>query len=149
LNSPALFSKNSFSDFFLRHPFISFYLDFGCASLKKDVSLMQFMESLDQVVKSYGLAGVKYNLDDVNSSASFGGFYANSDRNRANVLRQTLLDPNVKAIWCGRGGYGAAEVIQIFQQEGFKFTEKVKPLIGFSDITALHYASTRGYAVLD
>lgn len=108
-------------------------------SLDEAVSLQQFMEQLDAVVKDYGLAGIQYNVDEVNPSASFTGYYANSDSNRANTLRQALMDPSVKAIWTGRGGYGAAEVIQIFEQSGFKLpSNRVIPLIGFSDFTSFH-----------
>ena len=97
------------------------------------------MEQLNQVVQDYGLGGIHYDLNDVDSAASFNNYYANSDANRANALREALLNPNTKAIWAGRGGYGAAEVIQIYAQQGFTFsTDRVIPLIGFSDFTALH-----------
>ncbi len=108
-------------------------------SLAENISLEQFMDQLNQVVKGYGLAGVHYNLNDVDPTASFTGYYANSDNNRANAFRETLLNPNTKAIWCGRGGFGAAEIIQIYEKEGFTLpNDRVIPIIGFSDVTALH-----------
>jgi|GEM_PF-2787426 len=112
--------------------------------LAEGVSLEQFMEKLNQVVKDYGLAGINYNLNDVKPAASFVGYYANSDASRANTLREVLLNQNTKAIWAGRGGYGAAEIIQIYEQEGFTFpADRVIPLIGFSDFTAFHSLASR------
>lgn len=108
-------------------------------SLAENVSLEQFMEKLNQIVKDYGLAGIRYNLNDVDPTASFTGYYANSDDNRASTFRETLLNPNTKAIWGGRGGFGAAEIIQIYEHNGFTLpTDRVIPIIGFSDVTALH-----------
>ncbi len=54
------------------------------------------------------------------------------------------MDPNTKAIWAGRGGYGAAEIIQIYEQTGFTLpTDRVVPLIGFSDFTAFHSLASK------
>lgn len=63
---------------------------------------------------------------------SMGG----TDAQRAADLQQMLDDPNIKAIMCARGGYGA---IRIIDQLDFKiFKEHPKWIIGFSDITVLH-----------
>ena len=110
--------------------------------LKEDVTFQQFMEKLNAVVQSYGLAGVTHQ-GDINSSSSFGGYYANIDQNRAQVLRETLTESCTKAIWVGRGGFGAAEVIQILEQENYRFPKKVIPLMGFSDVTALHLLANK------
>jgi muramoyltetrapeptide carboxypeptidase len=44
--------------------------------------------------------------------------------------------PDVKAIFCSRGGYGAVHIIEQLRFE--QFCKSPKWLIGFSDITALH-----------
>ena len=63
---------------------------------------------------------------------TFGG----TDEERLTDLQQMLDDPNIKAIMCARGGYGA---IRILDQLNFgKFKSSPKWLIGFSDITILH-----------
>jgi len=112
-------------------------------ALIASVSLAQFLQKLDQTVRGYGLAGVRCNLANIDPSASFLDFYSNSDAVRAQVLREALLGSETKAIWCGRGGFGATEVIQIYEQEGFALpTDRVVPLIGFSDITSLHLLSS-------
>ncbi|MBQ9042612.1 MAG: LD-carboxypeptidase [Eggerthellaceae bacterium] len=51
-----------------------------------------------------------------------------------------LEDPEVKAIFCVRGGYGASEVLDQVELDLVK--QANKPVIGYSDITVLHSAWT-------
>ena len=53
-------------------------------------------------------------------------------------LRWALEDPEIKAIFCVRGGYGATEVMDAVSEELIKSAGKA--IIGFSDITACHMA---------
>lgn len=65
----------------------------------------------------------------------YGSFSADREGRLAD-LREAILDPEVRAILCSRGGYGAVHLIEdldIIGAEHFR-----KWLIGFSDITALH-----------
>lgn len=72
---------------------------------------------------------------------SFGG----TDQERLSDLQQMLDDPNIKAIMCARGGYGA---VRIVDQLNFKaFRARPKWLIGFSDITILHCHINSNYRV--
>ena len=62
--------------------------------------------------------------------------FAGSDGDRANDFQKYLDSPEIKAIWCARGGYGT---VRIIDQLDFKqFTKKPKWIIGYSDITVLH-----------
>jgi muramoyltetrapeptide carboxypeptidase len=63
---------------------------------------------------------------------TFGG----TDQERLADLQQMLNDPNIKAIMCARGGYGAIRIID--QLDFSTFRSSPKWLIGFSDITILH-----------
>ncbi len=63
---------------------------------------------------------------------TFGG----TDQERLSDLQQMLDDPNIKAIMCARGGYGAVRIID--QLDFSRFKSNPKWLIGFSDITILH-----------
>lgn len=63
---------------------------------------------------------------------SMGG----TDAERAADLQQQLDAPNIKAIMCARGGYGAIRIID--QLDFSKFKLNPKWIIGFSDITVLH-----------
>ncbi len=63
-------------------------------------------------------------------------FTAGSDSRRANELMRALTDPDVKAVWAARGGYGAMRLLNLLDQDLLRAQPKV--LIGYSDITALH-----------
>ncbi len=62
--------------------------------------------------------------------------FANTDANRLLDLQTMLDDTTVKAILCGRGGYGCNRIID--QVNFTNFVKKPKWIIGFSDITLLH-----------
>ena len=61
---------------------------------------------------------------------------AGSDTARAKDLQWALDHPEVKAIWCARGGYGTIRILDQVNFEGFK--QHPKWIVGYSDITALH-----------
>ena len=64
------------------------------------------------------------------------GRFAGSADTRLHDLLTALENPDIKAIWCGRGGYGA---VQLISRVPLSLVAKSpKWLIGFSDITALH-----------
>jgi len=62
--------------------------------------------------------------------------FAGSDHQRADGVNQLLRNPEVKAIWCARGGYGSVRLIDKIDWDAFAATPKW--LCGFSDVTALH-----------
>ena len=61
-------------------------------------------------------------------------YLAGSDAQRLAQLTTALGDPDIGAVFCARGGYGAMRLLPAL--EGL--TPAPKPLVGFSDITALH-----------
>jgi muramoyltetrapeptide carboxypeptidase len=67
-----------------------------------------------------------------NSSVYFSG----TDKERLLDLQTMIDDDEVKAILCGRGGYGMTHIID--QIDFKKFRKNPKWIIGFSDITLLH-----------
>lgn len=62
------------------------------------------------------------------------GRFAGTDDQRLTDLNQALQDPTVDAILCARGGYGLQRILD-------RVAPVTKPIIGFSDITALHQAA--------
>ncbi|MES2998644.1 MAG: LD-carboxypeptidase [Pseudomonadota bacterium] len=66
--------------------------------------------------------------------------YVNTDRSRANTLVSALLDDNMDIIWFVRGGGGAFNLIPDLYANREKL-KKAKPkiIVGFSDVTAIHY----------
>jgi muramoyltetrapeptide carboxypeptidase len=65
-------------------------------------------------------------------------YLAGSDAHRVSDLNGALGDPAIDGIWCVRGGYGVLRLLEMVDFEALRRTPK--PLIGFSDITALHAA---------
>jgi len=63
-------------------------------------------------------------------------YFSGTDEERLVDLQQALDDPSVKAILCGRGGYGLSRIIDRIDFSTFK--KDPKWIIGFSDITVLH-----------
>jgi muramoyltetrapeptide carboxypeptidase len=66
------------------------------------------------------------------------GNYAGSVEQRVADLHRMFLDPEVKAIWCIRGGSGAISLLRHVDYELIRTHPKI--LLGYSDITALHLA---------
>jgi muramoyltetrapeptide carboxypeptidase len=69
------------------------------------------------------------------------GYLAGSDKRRAKELMQAFLDPKVKAVFPGRGGYGTMRILDQLDYEKIRAHPKI--LVGFSDITGLHLALNR------
>jgi len=59
------------------------------------------------------------------------GRFAGTDEDRLADLAEALQDPSVDMVLCTRGGYGMQRIID-------RLPAVNKPVIGFSDITALH-----------
>lgn len=65
-----------------------------------------------------------------------GNYFSGTDEERLADLQQMLDDDEVKAVLCGRGGYGAGRIID--QLDLKKFRKHPKWIVGYSDITVLH-----------
>lgn len=65
------------------------------------------------------------------------GTYACTEAERLSDLRAALLDPEIEAILCARGGYGCAHLLNGVSEEELR-RGGGKWLIGFSDVSALH-----------
>jgi muramoyltetrapeptide carboxypeptidase len=63
-------------------------------------------------------------------------YTAGSDARRARELMRAFADPEVKAVWAARGGYGAMRLFGQLDDEILRQHPKV--FIGYSDMTALH-----------
>ena len=62
------------------------------------------------------------------------GRFAGTDEDRLADLAEAMADPEVDLILCSRGGYGLQRIID-------RVPPVTKPVLGFSDITALHQAA--------
>ena len=95
--------------------------------LKHDVEVIQKTKTL---LSSWGLNVV---FGD-HLQTKFNHF-AGTDAQRSNDLQKALDHPNIKAIWCARGGYGTLRIVDDLDFKGFKIHPKW--VIGYSDITVL------------
>ncbi len=68
-------------------------------------------------------------------------YFAGTDEVRARDLNAALRDDTIDGIWFVRGGYGAMRILRDIDYPALKANPR--PLIGFSDITAIHSAVHR------
>ncbi|HEY6089997.1 MAG TPA: LD-carboxypeptidase [Gemmatimonadaceae bacterium] len=66
------------------------------------------------------------------------GYLAGQDRDRLDDINRALKDPKIDAIWCLRGGYGMIRILSGIDYD--ELARTLKPIIGYSDITAFHVA---------
>jgi muramoyltetrapeptide carboxypeptidase len=66
-------------------------------------------------------------------------YLAADDAARTDDLSRAWCDPDVRAVFCGRGGYGAQRVVDLLDWPAIAAAGP-KVLVGFSDVTALHQA---------
>lgn len=68
-------------------------------------------------------------------------YLAGDDARRLDEICAALADDSVKAVFAARGGYGSMRLLaKLWPKLPGLAAERPKPVIGFSDITALHLA---------
>lgn len=72
---------------------------------------------------------------DVGSEDFRPSYLAGTDDYRASRFNEFVQDPEIKAIFCARGGYGSLRILPKISYEQLRLNPKA--LVGFSDITAL------------
>ena len=109
----------------------------GILSNRKDV-----IDQAKKLAESWGLHVVygKHLFDK-------SGHFSATDAQRTEDFQKAMDNPNIKAIWTGRGGYGTVRILD--RLDFTKFKESPKWVIGYSDITALHsHIHTLGYETI-
>lgn len=102
----------------------------GLVATARKISLEELQEGID-LLKSWGLVpviGKTIGLED--------NQYAGTDFQRTGDFQDMLDNPEIKAIWCARGGYGTVRIID--QLDFYKFVKYPKWVVGYSDVTVLH-----------
>lgn len=76
------------------------------------------------------------------------GYLAGTDANRAADINAMYADPEVRAVFAVRGGWGGARILPLLDWDAIRDNPKL--FIGFSDVTAIHLAFARraGYATI-
>jgi muramoyltetrapeptide carboxypeptidase len=89
---------------------------------------------LQRGVQALERAGYKVILDP--EIATLRRFQRHEDERRASNFMGMWLDPRIKAVIGGTGGYGAVRMLPYLEPEIFRNNPKI--FVGYSDITALH-----------
>ncbi|GAA4715157.1 S66 peptidase family protein [Brevibacillus fulvus] len=98
----------------------------SCGEYEKIVEAARFFEQKGLRIR-YGEAIAKRH-----------GYLAGTDRERIDDLQRMFADPEVKAIFCARGGYGTGRIAAELDYE--LIAQNPKIFWGYSDITFLHVA---------
>lgn len=88
-----------------------------------------FIDGASARLRAWGFA-----VSEGKHARSSWGRFAGTDEERLSDLIEAINDPTVDIILCARGGYGLQRIID-------RVPAITKPIIGFSDITALHQLS--------
>jgi muramoyltetrapeptide carboxypeptidase len=99
------------------------------------------------VLRSWGLEVVEG--EHLRGTHERLGYLAAGDAARARDLARAWSDPDVTAVLCARGGYGAQRIVDLLDWPALALAGP-KVLVGFSDITALHraFAARLGLATI-
>lgn len=62
--------------------------------------------------------------------------FAGDEPTRAGYIQELLDNPDIKAVWFARGGYGSARIIDMLDFTAFQ--RNPKWLVGYSDVTVFH-----------
>ena len=101
----------------------------------------------DELFRGLAWLRLRYRLRVKSGILERTGYTAGTDERRAAELADVMLDPEVAAIVCARGGYGAMRILDDLPWDAFAASPKW--LVGFSDVTALHVmANARGICSL-
>jgi muramoyltetrapeptide carboxypeptidase len=84
------------------------------------------------------LRNLGFNVDYSDRLMQKNGYFSATDEERAADLNEMFERKDIQGIMCARGGYGCARILPYLDYELIR--DNPKPFIGFSDVTALHYA---------
>jgi muramoyltetrapeptide carboxypeptidase len=102
------------------------------------------LEAGAQVLRRWGLE-VRLPAANPLGEPSHSGL-ADSDAARSRELTLAWTDPDVRAVWAARGGYGVHRLLDLLDWEVLaRATPRL--LVGFSDLTALHQAFATRFGV--
>ncbi|MEL6809895.1 MAG: LD-carboxypeptidase [Bacteroidota bacterium] len=102
----------------------------GIAATARKITKAELQPALD-LLTQWGLVAVLGHTIGAEAHQ-----FAGDDTLRTQDFQAMLDNPNIKAIWCARGGYGTVRML-----DGLDFTlfkQHPKWIVGYSDITVLH-----------
>ena len=91
----------------------------------KTPALIKKMEELGYKVKAAD------NLEE-----NYGGFMAGTGKTRGEWINKMFADPEVKAVFCVRGGDGSSRIMEYLDYDVIRNNPKI--FVGYSDVTNIH-----------
>ena len=91
---------------------------------------------IEKSVKYFESLG--YNVEVAKTVTKANGYLAGTDEERVNDLHKFFSNKKINAIFCARGGYGAARLLDSIDYSVIKKNPKI--FVGYSDITAIQLA---------
>ncbi|NMA20608.1 MAG: prolyl oligopeptidase family serine peptidase [Lentisphaerae bacterium] len=116
-------------------PFPDSIRTIGVFAPAKAVQEADFRSALDKL-RSCGVA-VKHTC----SSSSPFRYFAGTDEQRLRNLQQLLADPEIDLLLAARGGFGCTRILE--QLDWVALRRRNLPVVGYSDLTALHLAALK------
>lgn len=102
----------------------------GLVTLSSALKMEQLQVKID-FVESLGL---NYKLGKTIGVPE--GMLSGTDEERVQDLHDFIADPNIKAVFCVRGGYGIGRLMDKIDYPLLELNPKI--IVGFSDVTVLH-----------
>jgi muramoyltetrapeptide carboxypeptidase len=96
------------------------------------------LESGSEVLRGWGLE-VRMPDPSTGDDDASHRWLAGPDAARSRELTAAWTDPDVRAVWAARGGYGAHRLLDLLDWD-LLAEASPRVLVGFSDLTALHQA---------
>ena len=95
---------------------------------------------IQQCVDAVEAMGYKVKTAD-NLDVCYAGYMAGTGKVRGEWVNKMFADPEVKGIFCVRGGDGSSRIMEHLDYELIKNNPKI--FVGYSDVTNLHLALTQ------
>lgn len=102
----------------------------GIVSTARKITAQQIEDGVE-LLKSWGLVPV---IGDTIGAEE--DQYAGDDYKRLDDIQRMFNNPDIKAVWCAKGGYGTVRIVDNI--DFYRFAKNPKWLIGYSDVTVLH-----------
>lgn len=93
-------------------------------------------ESFERCVKNLESIGLKVKVGPYARGKE--GLFSGDEAHRVEDLHWAFRDPDIRGVWCARGGTGVQRILPLLDFSLLARNPKV--FIGFSDVTALHIA---------
>ena len=90
-----------------------------------------YLDGMEKRLQSWGLVPIRGDF-----AGGALGRYAGTVEERLSDLQKALDNPEIKAVFCSRGGYGCVHLPEYLDWS--KFRRNPKWIVGYSDITVLH-----------